>query len=67
MELPIKFDTVKSGWSIVYIEGSQIIISKYIVCLSLKIDFISAKSADPDEMPHDAAFIRSSLIAKVPV
>ena len=28
MEFPIKFDTVKSGWSIVYIEGSQVIISK---------------------------------------
>ena len=37
MEFPIKFDTVKSGWSIVYIEGSQIIISKkYCVSLSLK-------------------------------
>ena len=24
MELSIKFDTVKSGWSIVYIEGSQV-------------------------------------------
>ena len=27
MEFPIKFDTIKSGWSIVYIEGSQVIIS----------------------------------------
>ena len=27
MESSIKFDTVKSGWSIVYIEGSQAIIS----------------------------------------
>ena len=27
MEFPIEFDTVKSGWSIVYIEGSQVIIS----------------------------------------
>ena len=26
MEFPIKFNTVKSGWSIVYIEGSQMII-----------------------------------------
>ena len=25
MEFPLKFDTVKSGWSIVYIEGSQVI------------------------------------------
>ena len=44
MEFSIKFDTVKSGWSIVYIYGLQIIIS------SLKIDFISANSTDPDEM-----------------
>ena len=28
MEFSIKFDTVKSGWSIVYIEGSQVIVSK---------------------------------------
>ena len=28
MELSIKFSTVKPGWSIVYIEGSQVIISK---------------------------------------
>ena len=28
MEFPIKFDTVMSGWSIVYIKGSQVIISK---------------------------------------
>ena len=56
MELPIKFDTVKSGWSIVYIEGSQVIISKNIEFLSLKIDFVLANSADPDEMPHYAAF-----------
>ena len=26
MEFPIKFDTVKPGWSIIYIEGSQVII-----------------------------------------
>ena len=41
MEFPIKFDTVKSGWPIVYIEGSQVIISpiKKFKFLSLKIDF----------------------------
>ena len=30
MEFSIKFHTVKSGWSIVYIEGLHIIISKNI-------------------------------------
>ena len=47
MDFSIKFDAVKSGWSIVYIEGSQGIISQ-----NLKIDFVLANSADPDEMPH---------------
>ena len=51
IEFPIQLPTIKSGWSIVYIEGSQIIISKkdYI---SLKIHFVLANSADTDEMPH---------------
>ena len=41
MEFPTKFDSVKSGciWSIVYFEGSQVIVSK-IYCISLKIDFV---------------------------
>ena len=57
MEFPIKFDTVKSGWSIVYIEGSQVIISKkYTLFLSLKINSVLANRADPDEMPHYVAF-----------
>ena len=49
------YDLVKSGWSIVYIEWSQVIIKKYIF-LSLKIDFALANSADPDEMPCYVAF-----------
>ena len=56
MEFSIRFDTVRSGWSIVYIEGPQVIISKKIVFLSLKIDFILANSADRDEMPKYVAF-----------
>ena len=43
MEFFFKFETVKPGGSIIYIEGSQI--------LSL-----IANGADPDEMPHYAAF-----------
>ena len=35
MEFPIELHTMKSGWSILYIEGSQIIISKNIVFLYL--------------------------------
>ena len=45
---------MKSGWSIIYIQGSQVIISPKQYFLSLKIDFVLANSADPDEMPHDA-------------
>ena len=41
----------------IYIEGSQVIISpKNITFLSLKIDFVLANSADPDEMLHYAVF-----------
>ena len=36
--------------------GPQARISKNIVYLSLKIDFVLANSADPGEMPHYAAF-----------
>ena len=40
MNFSMKFDMVKSGWSIVYIEGSQVIISKKKLFLSLKIHFV---------------------------
>ena len=59
MEFPIKFETFKSGWSIVYIEGSEAIISKKKKkFLSLKIDFVLANSADSDEISafHLAGF-----------
>ena len=52
MEFSIKFYTVKSGWSIVNIEGLKVRISKNIIFLSVKIDFVLANSADPDEMLH---------------
>ena len=69
MEFSIKFDTVKPGWFLIlYIEGSQVMISQNIpiVFLSVKIIFIS-NSADPD---GNAALCgmssESSLFAKVP-
>ena len=37
MEFPIKFDTVKSGWSIVYIEGLIHVV--IIIQLRKKTDF----------------------------
>ena len=54
MKFPIKSDPVKSGCSIVCIEGSEIKISKHII-FSLKMDLISVNSAD-DEMLQYAAF-----------
>ena len=43
MEFPIKFGTVKSGWSIVYMEGSPVIIWLFFF---LRI-FVLANSEDP--------------------
>ena len=57
MELSIKIYTTKSGWSLVYIEGPQVILSKYYqIFFSLKMDFVLANSADPDEMLQYVAF-----------
>ena len=58
MDFCITFDNTMSGWSIVYIKESQVIISKNnsIVFLSLEIEFVLANSVDPDEMPRFVAF-----------
>ena len=50
MEFSIKLHTIKSGWYIVYIEGSQVIISKILYFFLGRSIFYLAKSADPDEM-----------------
>ena len=51
MEFPINVDIVKSGRS----RGPHVIraVSKKIVCLSLKMDFVLEKSSDSDEMSND--------------
>ena len=56
MEFSIKFDTVKSGWSIVCTEGLLVITFKNIAFLSMKIKFVLANSADHDEIPPYAVF-----------
>ena len=56
MEFSIKLNTIKSGWSIVYNEGLQVIISKKMLLFTLKIHFVLANSEDLDEIPHNAAF-----------
>ena len=48
MEFSIKFDIVKSGWSIIYIEGLHVMISKNIAFRSLYINFVLVNGADPD-------------------
>ena len=62
MKISIKFDTVKSGWSIVYIEGLQVIVSKNIIFLSLRVDFVFTSSAYLCDISSG-----SSLFVLVPV
>ena len=44
------------GYFIVYITESQVISSKEIVFLSLKIFFVFVNSVEPGEVPHDANY-----------
>ena len=46
---------IKSEWPIIYIEGSHVIISKKYCISSFEV-FVLANSADPNEIPHHAAF-----------
>ena len=57
MDYPIHIDTISMCLSILYYKGSHVKIYKVNLFLSPKIVFILANSADPDEMPHFAAFI----------
>ena len=50
MDFPIHIDAISIKLPIVYFKGSQ------VVFLCLKVILILAKSADPDEMQHYAAF-----------
>ena len=63
MEFSRKLHTIKV--SIVNIAGSQVILFQKYYIFSLKIDFVLANSADPDEMPHNA--YNMSLIVTKPV
>ena len=68
---------IRCLWSVVVLNcidswslPSSILLSfpNIIISFSLKVDFDWANSADPDEMPHYAAFhLGPSLFAKVPV
>ena len=56
MELSTKLHSIKSGWSIIYVEESPVMLSKNIVSLSLKMDFVLANSAHPYEIPQYVTF-----------
>ena len=56
MGFSIKLYILKSGWSIVYILGSQVIISKDVYFFLGRSILSLVNSADQDEMPHYAAF-----------
>ena len=43
-------------WSVVYIQGSQVIISKIYCIFSLKLDLVLVNCENTGEMLHDAAF-----------
>ena len=51
MDLSIKFETAMSRWPIIYIEGSQVIISKILSFFLPKISCVLANSADPSRNP----------------
>ena len=69
MEFSTKLHTVKSGWPIVYIEGSYVIIffKKYCKYFS-ENQFVLANSVDPDEIPQYWGITSgSSLFASIHV
>ena len=63
MEVTIKFDTEKSGWSIVYIEKSQVIISeKYCIFehqYEISNNVVCATSKASDQPAHTRSLIRA--------
>ena len=56
MDFPIHIDTISMGLPILYFKESQVKNLNFNIYLSLKVFFIFANSADPDEMQHHAAF-----------
>ena len=57
MDSSFWFETINLGRSIVYIKGSQVIISKQKYISFSEDIYVLANSLDPDEiMPHSVAF-----------
>ena len=57
MEFSIKFETFKSGWSII----PRLYFPKNVVFPSLKIDFVLANNADPDKISPSYGISLSGL------
>ena len=55
MGFPIQIDSIRMGMSILYFKGSHVRIPNNERFLSLKIVFIVAYSAVPDEILHHAS------------
>ena len=67
-EIINKVDTISMELSILYFKGFPVKVSLKNYCSYIKIDFILANSAGPDEMPPLSGISSgSSLFAKVPV
>ena len=52
MDYPKRIDTISKEMSILYFKGLAVKLLSSDVFLPLKINFISANSADPDLGPH---------------
>ena len=60
MDFPINIDTISMGLPILYFKGPEVEVLNYDVFLSLKVVFILANSADPEEMQVYAEVFLSS-------
>ena len=56
MDVPIQINTIRMGFPIHILRGHRLKFSNNYVLQSLKIVFIFANSAGPDEMPRCVAF-----------
>ena len=56
MEFPKSLILLCQDGALYILRGHRLKFPKNIVFLSLKIDFVLANSADPDEMLHNVAF-----------
>ena len=56
IDFPIQINTIRMELSITYFKGHRFEFPDYDVFKSVKIVLTSAKSIDPDEMQHYAAF-----------